>query len=185
MERGQPPIEIAKINTETHVIEIFNLRVMAEFINKRNININAVNQIDLILKQIDLNLLATHPENKAKSIIDLVSSSQTPYTIEFKTNDIVYAKLTSTNGKVTLDILNEKVFHDKSTTNTIEASILQAIMRQVTLGDLKASHIQSYNQAQNPYADHQIFWNTRTPTNHSEGVENAKATSKKIHPNKM
>jgi len=149
VERGQTPVEIAKINTNTHVIEIYNLRVMSEFLNKRNININAVNQIDLILKQNDSNWLVTHPDNKALSVLSLASESRQPYTIKLMNNDIAYAEVASDNGKIKLNILDEKVFQTRLGANTVEASVLQSMRRQVLSGSLNDQTVSAKQQINN------------------------------------
>ena len=75
VERGEAPVKIGKIDTIQNKLEITDLRVMAAFLNKRNINAEAVNQVGLIVKNNPINTLSTHPENQAKSIIDLVPKS--------------------------------------------------------------------------------------------------------------
>lgn len=90
--RGEKPIKIATIDPEAHTMEISDLRVMSEFLNKRNINKEAVNPVDLILSK-ETGFLVTHPEMKAKSIIDLVAATKhkPAYNIILKDkNDVPY-----------------------------------------------------------------------------------------------
>jgi hypothetical protein len=145
VERGAPPVEIGKINTATKVMEVSDLRVMSEFLNKRNLNVEAVNQVDLIYNSKNpLNTLSTHPENKAKTIIDLVPEGRfkPAYTIqvEDKESKKPYIELMpDKDGKVKLNILDTKTFNEKSGSDTIEGALLRSITRQVEKGSLEAS----------------------------------------------
>ena len=80
---------------------------------------------------------STHPENKAKAVIDLVkgSKSNPSYTVELKEGDITYATLSKDKeGNVGLSIANQEVFDRKASGNTIEAGVLKAITRQIIIG---------------------------------------------------
>lgn len=142
VEKGLPPIEIARIYGASHEIEITNLKVMAEFLNKKNINIAAINQIDLIYPSHNpFNVLATHPENKAKAILDLAlfKGFKSTYTIKLKQFEVTYAVLKLEKDQLSLKIIDERIFMKKAYAETIEAMILRAMVRQVETGSLQAS----------------------------------------------
>lgn len=140
VEQGTMPIKIATIDSGKNIVEINDLRVMSEFLNKQNINVNAVNQIDLILKKDSLQL-ATHPEYKAKSVLDLIPKAQNKpeYTVKLKNGDVVYAELKSNDDKIDLTILDMELFMKKTSAETIEAPVLRSLTRQVIEGDIKSS----------------------------------------------
>ncbi len=143
VERGQPAIDIGTINTSTNTMQIKDLRVMSEFLNKKNLNAEAIHQVDLIYNTKNpLNLLSTHPENKAKAILDLVPETRFKPAFTIKMMDkqgIEYAELTSVNGAVKLNVLNTTIFNEKALSETIEGGVLRAITRQVEKGGLEAS----------------------------------------------
>lgn len=145
VERGAKAIEIGKIDPKTNTIEIRNLKAMSEFFNKVNLNTEAINEVDLVFNSKDsLNLLSTHPENKAKAILELVPATKykPAFTIKMLDEDgKEYAELTSVNGAVKLNVSNEDVFNKKALPeiDTVEGSVLRAITRQVAQGGVKKS----------------------------------------------
>lgn len=143
VERGAAPIEIATIDSKANTMQIKDLRVIAEFLNKRNINTEAINQVDLIYNsKSPLNTLVTHPENKAKSILDLVPGSRfkAAYNIQLThTNGQVYAELVPEGDKVKVKVLDKDIFYQKARADTIEASVLRAVVRQTEIGSLENS----------------------------------------------
>jgi hypothetical protein len=156
VERGSDPKKIADIDSKTHVVEISNLRVMSEFLNKKNINIAAVNQVDLIYRTDDpLNLLATHPENKAKAILDLIPATKfkSPYTVRLKSVEgVVYAELTPDEKGcgASFNVINRDIFVGKAKEDTIEAMVLRAMYRQVQVGGIVASLAAAYQDGDKP-----------------------------------
>jgi hypothetical protein len=155
VEKEEQPKEIAKIDSKSHIMEISNLRVMSEFLNKRNINTFAINQVDLILNSNPLNLLVTHPEMKAKAILDLVPEAEykPAYRVQLKgkmkeedtdEDKIIYAELVLVEGAVKLSIVNNQVFDKIAMSNNIESSVLRAITRQAIMGTLTASFESAY-----------------------------------------
>jgi hypothetical protein len=86
VEMGAKPVKIAIIDSASHTLKIDDLRVMSEFLNKKNINTSAIHQVDLILdkKHSSFNILATHPEMKASTLLNLVADMKfkPPYSIQ-------------------------------------------------------------------------------------------------------
>ena len=124
-------------------MQIKDLRVMSEFLNKKNLNAEAIHQVDLIYNTKNpLNLLSTHPENKAKAILDLVPETRFKPAFTIKMMDKQggeYAELTSVNGVVKLNVLDTTIFNKKALSETIEGGVIRAITRQVEKGGLEAS----------------------------------------------
>ncbi|RYE06516.1 MAG: hypothetical protein EOP33_04915 [Rickettsiaceae bacterium] len=143
IEKGKNAIVIGKIDAKNMTMDIDDLKVMAEFLNKKNINIEAVNQVDLIYNTKNpLNTLSTHPENKAQAIIELVPKGKykEPYTVTIKHQDQPYLTLTSNElGRVQMKILDKNVYNSKAMADTVEGSILRAVTRQIEYGSLEAS----------------------------------------------
>src|SRR3990167_1411131 len=156
VEKGKDPIEIATVDSNKHVVDISDLRVMSEFLNKSNVNINAVNPVDLILKKGgEIDAFANHPEYKAKAILELIPKSKykEAYTVRLKENNDVYAELRADkNGKITLDVLNKKLFFNKENSNSVEAAVLRALIRQVLKGDIVKSFNSAYSLPKNKEA---------------------------------
>lgn len=160
VEKDAPPVKIAEIDSKLNVVVITDLRVTSEFFNKRQLNTAAINQVDLIFNSNDpLLLLATHPENKAKSVLDMVPRAKIQleggdkpiyiekpeYIVKLKNKEgIIYAELTPVNDKVILNILDKRIFFAKSNADTIEGTVLRAMTRQVTLGGLSESFNAAY-----------------------------------------
>jgi len=143
VEKGKPAIDIGNIDTNTNTMQIKDLRVMSEFLNKKNLNAEAIHQVDLIYNTKNpLNLLSTHPENKAKAILDLIPETKYKPAFTVKMMDkqgVEYAELTSVEGVVKLNVLDAAVFNQKALSETIEGGVLRAITRQVEKGGLEAS----------------------------------------------
>ena len=136
VQRGSDPKKIGMIDNKKHIIEIDNLRIMSEFLNKQNINIDATNPVGLIFKKnLPFGFIVTHPQNKAKSILDLVIQTKYKLAYTVKINDIngiTYAELVeSEDKKIILKIVNQKIFAEKIQAKTIEATVLQAIVDQI------------------------------------------------------
>lgn len=150
VERGKPAVEIGAINTINNTLEIADLKSLSEFLNKRNLNIEAIHQVDLIYNpQSPLNLLSTHPENKAKAVLDLIPETRFKPAFTIKMMDkqgVEYAELTSAQGNVKLNISNFDVFDQKASSETIEGAVLRAITRQVEKGGLEASFNQAFEK---------------------------------------
>lgn len=138
VEKGSPPVEIAKIDPRSQVVRIGNLRVMSEFLNKRNINTAAVNQIDLLFKRTE-KTLATHPINKAKSILDLVAVDG--YAVELCSQGTKYAVIVPGKEGPRLIITDTKVLHDLLIINNtnIESIVLRAMVNQIPPDYLKTA----------------------------------------------
>lgn len=143
VERGAEAKKIGVIDPSKKILAVDDLKVMSEFFNKTNINKEAVNPVSLIYKRKevtkDTSVLtqSTHPENKAKAVLDLVkgSDSRPSYAVELKDGDVVYARLKSdTQGRVDVIVNNREVFNQRSTGNTIEAGILRSVIRQAIVG---------------------------------------------------
>ncbi len=144
VDMGSQPVKIATIDSKLHFVEINNLRVMSEFLNKRSININAINQVDLILhkEHASLSMLATHAEIKANSLLSLLQPTKynSAYTIKLSDkNGHVYAELALDGKKVKLSILDQNEFLRRATGESIEASVLRAVTRQVEKGSFQES----------------------------------------------
>lgn len=141
-DKNSPPDKIATIDSKKNIIEIVDLRIMSEFLNKRNINTAAINQVDLIYDtNSSLNILSTHVENKAKSIIDLISDATFNPSFQIKLNegDTCYADIKLINGIATLTIANNEIFNEKATKDSVVGGLLRAITRQIQLGGIKES----------------------------------------------
>lgn len=196
IERGSTPPVIATIDSTNHIMEISNLRVMSEFLNKRNINTEAITPVGLILDgqkgQIKpegnkdvIGILMTHPEMKAKSILDLVpkveSNGRTvkePYTIVLKDKEEKpYLELKANGeGRVEYEILDNDIFMQKMHANTIESSVLRATVRQIELGSLEKSLEQVYNKGDIEWA------NTRFPASQQSQQQNQEQQQSQIAP---
>ncbi len=128
VERRQPAIDIGNIDTTTNIMQIKDLRVMSEFLNKKNLNAEAIHQVDLIYNTKNpLNLLSTHHENKAKAILDLVPETRFKPAFTIKMMDKhggEYAELTSVNGVVKLNVLDTTIFNKKALSETIEGGVI-------------------------------------------------------------
>lgn len=145
VERGAKPIEIGQIDSTAQTLDIIDLRTAAAFLNKRNINAEAVNQVDLIYNTKNpLNTLSTHPENQAKSIIDLVPKTKfkPAFTVNLKDKDgISYASLVpgDKDGTVKLVVHKKEKFTEKAMSTSVEGALLRSITRQVEKGGLEQS----------------------------------------------
>lgn len=149
---------------------------MSEFLNKRNINAQAITQVDLILggekgkikaeqsEKGAIGILMTHPEMKAKAILDLTlvktasknAAEQSSYVLVLKdkTSDTPYLQLKAdAQGKIGYEILNNDIFEKKIHDNTIESSVLRATIRQIELGSLAKSLEQAHSQGDIAWAD--------------------------------
>lgn len=157
VERGAPAVKIGEINDKDKIVNIQNVRLFADFMNKRNINQNATNEVELLLlsnKRFSgdyVGGLATDPEMKAKSIIDMVTAAPpfkpNSYTINLQDeHGTIYATLESKDNSVRLDIKNQKIFDERSHIDkdiskplSLEGQILAAMERQIRLGSIEKS----------------------------------------------
>ena len=75
-KKSDAPV-MAKIDPKKHTVEIYDLKGMADLINKRNIETSATNPIELLFtkERMMLNMLNTHPDLKARGIMDLVPAN--------------------------------------------------------------------------------------------------------------
>lgn len=152
---GEKPQLIGQIDSSKKELEIYDLRLVADFMNKRNINAEAENPVGLIYKKDNpLSTLSTHPENQARSLLDLVPQSRfkPAYTIILKDkNGEEYAKLkpnASMEGGVELQVINSEIFAQKATVETIEGSVLRSVTRQIAFGSLEASFNRAFDKGE-------------------------------------
>ena len=144
VERGSPPVEIGYIDNNNNLIEIKDLKTTATFLNKRNINVEARSRVERIYnasKPENINL-STHPENKAKSVIDLAHEKpgKKAFTVVLKNKEgAEYARLTPDKNGSKLVVIDKVIFASKAMSDTIEGSLLRSITRQVTEGTLEKS----------------------------------------------
>ncbi len=142
------PKVIATIDDKASTINISNLRVMASFVDKANINTKAVNPIDLILNK-EHAILATHPEMKAKSLIDMVKQERSGkhYKIQLVDKNTPYLAISFENDQLKVKILDKRVFHNKTDYHSNkkmaraspEGDVLRALVRQAALDGLESS----------------------------------------------
>ncbi len=120
-KKSDAPV-MATIDPENHTVKIYDLKGMADFINKRNIETSATNPIELLFtkERMMLNMLNTHPDLKARGIIDLVPAN--PKAWKHKAYDVIvfheneeYMRLSCDKqnpNKIIFDITNPKVLED-------------------------------------------------------------------------
>ncbi len=143
--RGEAPAKIAIIDSKNHNVEITNLRVMSEFLNKKNLNTDAQHPVELILKQPRGSgaekSLVTAPLYKAKAVLDLVTGNP-PYSVTLKDNrGTVYASLESdSSGRVKLQVLNFEAYKEQVDSFT---SPQAKVLREITLQTAETSAIDS------------------------------------------
>lgn len=137
-ERGVNPIKIAIIDSKNHTLDITNLRRFSEFLNKKNINVEAQHPVELILKRRRIREekpLVTAPENKAKAILDMVTGKPS-YAVTLKDeNGTAYASLISDGGeKVRLQVMDLATFKKQADrSSSPEAQVLREITRQTAV----------------------------------------------------
>jgi hypothetical protein len=138
---AEDPVKVAIVNSSNNTVEILNLRVMSEWLNKKNLNIQAEHPVELILRKRknseDSSLHVTAPENKAAAIIDLAMGLKIqekwvdvpPYTVTLKNaKGQVYASILP-GGKLRVEDLS--LFTEMaSRKSSPEAEVLRAITRQ-------------------------------------------------------
>ena len=143
LTKNEEPVKVAIVNSESHTVEILNLRIMSEWLNKKNMNTMAEHPVELILKkqgsqQSGQLPLVTNPENKAAAIIDLVKGNPyerppASYQVILKDSEgKAYASLEANSEKeVTLQVLDLDVFKQQVNREASpEADVLRAITRQ-------------------------------------------------------
>jgi hypothetical protein len=133
----EKPVKVAVVDTANHQVEILNLRVMSEWLNKKNLNVEAEHPVELILNKQSAQRI-TDPENKAKAVLDLVQGNPyarppVPYSVILKNADgDAYASLVSDGkGKVKLEVTDFAKFKELvNRESSPEAQVLRAITRQ-------------------------------------------------------
>lgn len=134
VEKGETPVKIARIDSKNRTVEITNLKVMSEFLNKKNLNVEAQHPVELILKRKagTEKPFVTAPEYKAKALLDMVTGNPS-YSVIIKDNKgTAYASLTLNDlGKVTLQVLDLSVYKKQADRESSpEAQVVREITRQ-------------------------------------------------------
>lgn len=140
LKKEEQPFKIATVDSSNRLIKIHSLRIMSEFLNKKNINIQAEHPVELILKPIQPNdptLLITNPDSKARALLDLIHENPDAgkYSVFLQhPNGKEYASLISdVNNKAILQVLDLNLFkgliaglHKSSP----DAQVLYALLKQ-------------------------------------------------------
>lgn len=130
VERGERAIQIGEIDPPEGTMRIGNLRKVASFLNKKNINQDACSPVEALLSP--KGGYTTAPERKASAVMDIVSEHG--YSVELQSGEITYAKLVKEeSGFVRLDIKDPSVWNDKIKGKTIEAGLLKEIEDQSSM----------------------------------------------------
>lgn len=139
VERGSKPPIIAAIDAPNLELVIHDLKRTSNFLNKRNLNIDAKSPIEL---SVSSEGISSRPEKKAESLLQasLGSKRQKPYTISLYSKDKPYARIAPNGDSVMLEITDKERFEEIARDeSSLDGLILRAITRQVACGSLKKS----------------------------------------------
>jgi len=143
VEWGKPAIKIAKVDNDKKEVEIYDLKIMASFLNKKHMNVKAENQLGLITNVAENSgVFATHPENKSASLIEAAKATKykSAYNIKlFDVKGVIYAEIISGERGVILNITNETIYGKKVAERSTDARILRAVTRQIVFGGIEGS----------------------------------------------
>lgn len=129
VERGASPQNIGEVDPAKKELRVDNLRQVAGFMNKRNINKKAVSPVEALLS--GSGGYTTSPERKVSS---LLNATKEGYQVILRdSNKKEYARLSlGDDGEVKLSCDRRSVFERKIKEATIEAGLLKEVERQVS-----------------------------------------------------